>query len=502
MKAVFIMNNEYDCGKYDVVERSDGRKSVIAKGSFLAGELVFREHHILHSKFSDMESIKNKSLESKYGIERHYWAIFDSFLKLNAAAQKELLKLYAPVNSKFANAIRSSVQRCGKENHWKSDKIEEFIKIYNIFNFHGFHTPGGDASIALKSSMLWHSCAPNCKVVSNDLDTAMCRVLSPIKAGEEMCICFEETNMDKPTYIRRKWMTDSKDLFCTCSRCNALSDDTRQFPCEHDWCSGRVAVCQPTIDDIPYMLLCTECGRQASPEYERKMMQIETQLFDVENEIYGEQKNMDQKHMDFTRNYLKMEQLRRLYAVAPKCHAGLWIVSTLLFTQKDSMTSDEKLQLAQNTVAPLQFMTIYPNENICLLYAMAVHLFEEVDTPESLQLAKAYLQVQLQMELVMMGRDSLRSIVPRTAQLDKQMMSVLVKLAVLNRANPSLCTAASVSTIEECMWCGAEPQCTSITLSLCGQCHKVAYCTKDCQKLHWKLHKTLCVAAPSSCVES
>jgi hypothetical protein len=43
------------------------------------------------------------------------------------------------------------------------------------------------------------------------------------------------------------------------------------------------------------------------------------------------------------------------------------------------------------------------------------------------------------------------------------------------------------SSLPLCAHCG------SLGLKLCGQCREVKYCSKECQKAHWKMgHKTRC----------
>ena len=41
--------------------------------------------------------------------------------------------------------------------------------------------------------------------------------------------------------------------------------------------------------------------------------------------------------------------------------------------------------------------------------------------------------------------------------------------------------------IDRCAVCGSDS-----SLSVCGRCKKVAYCSREHQKVHWKQHKTHC----------
>jgi hypothetical protein len=49
-------------------------------------------------------------------------------------------------------------------------------------------------------------------------------------------------------------------------------------------------------------------------------------------------------------------------------------------------------------------------------------------------------------------------------------------------------------TNRHCAYCNATASPEHPLLS-CGACKKVAYCNRDCQKLHWKTHKPMCFAA-------
>ncbi len=45
----------------------------------------------------------------------------------------------------------------------------------------------------------------------------------------------------------------------------------------------------------------------------------------------------------------------------------------------------------------------------------------------------------------------------------------------------------------EYSFCGTNATIESdVTLSKCGQCMNVQYCSKACQKTHWKVHKKVC----------
>ena len=62
-------------------------------------------------------------------------------------------------------------------------------------------------------------------------------------------------------------------------------------------------------------------------------------------------------------------------------------------------------------------------------------------------------------------------------------------------------TAAAAATTQACSWsaCGAELSGEAAAKNRCGQCKKVYYCSRRCQKRDWKAggHKLVCEEAPS-----
>jgi len=91
--------------------------------------------------------------------------------------------------------------------------------------------------------------------------------------------------------------------------------------------------------------------------------------------------------------------------------------------------------------------------------------------------AKALLQRLLRLTLVLNGRHGLRQ-----ANIDDSLVTVLEALP-----------PEGLST-EVCVFCEESPLCAAITLSRCGKCKKVCYCSAAYQKAHWKLHKKTCKA--------
>ena len=50
-----------------------------------------------------------------------------------------------------------------------------------------------------------------------------------------------------------------------------------------------------------------------------------------------------------------------------------------------------------------------------------------------------------------------------------------------------------VSQLKICIDCGTkEDEEEGITMKSCAACGRKLYCSKECQKVHWKKHKKLC----------
>ena len=86
---------------------------------------------------------------------------------------------------------------------------------------------------------------------------------------------------------------------------------------------------------------------------------------------------------------------------------------------------------------------------------------------------KEMCQRALRMHLILNGRHT------RDAILDEVMLKCHEKLP-------------SARSTEMCAFCEESPLHAALTLSRCGRCKQVVYCSAECQKAHWKLHKKGC----------
>lgn len=56
--------------------------------------------------------------------------------------------------------------------------------------------------------------------------------------------------------------------------------------------------------------------------------------------------------------------------------------------------------------------------------------------------------------------------------------------------------------IDVCAACLTRPRKKGVIWKVCSGCKTVGYCTVDCQKQHWKQHKTICKALQAEAAEA
>eukprot|EP01034_Spumella_vulgaris_P023243 gene23243-29447_t len=96
--------------------------------------------------------------------------------------------------------------------------------------------------------------------------------------------------------------------------------------------------------------------------------------------------------------------------------------------------------------------------------------------------ADAYYRHTVQMQLVLNGREK------RDADYDTLLANILSKQQIKLRH-----WTAKSPDLSVCSFCGEGPLRAKLTLRTCSKCKQVVYCSKGCQKAHWKIHKENCV---------
>jgi hypothetical protein len=127
-------------------------------------------------------------------------------------------------------------------------------------------------------------------------------------------------------------------------------------------------------------------------------------------------------------------------------------------------------------VKPWDHMMCFPNDLSANQFRLAADYFEKTKCVEGLQLALLYSHKALRMKNLLYGRDDLKR---RDEKTEKILTSVLGQIE-------------TTQTSGECAFCGERSECVAITLSKCSACRGVDYCSRGCQKAHWKVHKKKC----------
>eukprot|EP01034_Spumella_vulgaris_P021928 gene21927-28008_t len=145
-----------------------------------------------------------------------------------------------------------------------------------------------------------------------------------------------------------------------------------------------------------------------------------------------------------------------------------------------SYSAEKFLSAARTFALPFENMMLFPNETTQgALYSIAADVLMNDKTSEQVGLlVRDYLQSALRMELLLQG--GRKEGEARDPQIDD-------KLALVHVALPS-----QPASVTECMFCGESPERALLTLSRCGKCLAVTYCSGGCQKAHWKAHKKCC----------
>jgi len=497
---------------YEIVDSVTRGKVVIATRDFMPGDTVMQEREpvLCLTKEVLAEFKKYDSTDNHL----HLAAFIVVMRRIEPAKKAKFLSLYGPTTGgeadilrKYASVIEWTPDDQSERRPLTCDEVETFVKIGNVLRLNAF----GDEQAKLiyfEVTRLAHSCAANCTYDIHE-NVISCRSLRNIAAGEELTISYMRERDIKPTHIRRQKYLEMKDFTCHCPRCDAPGDDTRQFDCSNPSCNGVMMVCQP-INQIkvgdpekkytgveyvePHLLPCTECHRSASAAYQTTMLALEARLPKLVSDIQTDMAiGLTQPGTDcFDKLVQKIQDLKlpmRHQMVAP-IHDIL--VKCTRFQFMEVAVGRKLGDIEQRRAAVHRAVTAYvaaqegvtPGSNSNLaktLFQVSHDCIMEWQDPRmgcphifTPQQAKPLLQRLLRMKLIMSPRDF-----PRSEKIDNALLKVLSELPPLQ-------------SIELCAFCEESPFRAAVTLSRCGKCKQVCYCSAGCQKVHWKLHKKFC----------
>jgi len=376
----------------------------------------------------------------------------------------------------------------GPTAYWDASKIrlnvspEEkklLIQFSCIMERNAFDMGKGDRALFAQMSCFGHSCAGNCHYSpSANGATMQCRANQHIAAGAELTIAYlPELNL-KHTYERRQAYLEKYHFTCHCPRCDALGDDTRQFDCFDPACKGVMMVCQPTMNKLglpePYLLPCTVCHRAPPKHYDEEdkfyLESIIPELLDR----FTFQNQEAQASAERWRFRALLEDIEEFEL--PMRHA-LCLPFHELMLELIRSRGKSLAEVRDNThlaalayIAAQEGITPHPcaallrvlNE-ACVHCVYVPNMVEEPDLRLSAVQAKELLQRNLRMVLLLRGRAVPHDCVWR-AEIDRHLLNALAEL-------PQVCN------MEVCAFCEESPLHAALTLSRCGKCRQVCYCS-------------------------
>jgi hypothetical protein len=448
----------------------------------LAGEILLREDAILFDDHHrvDEEMYDDTGTEVIYSLPKVAMRVYSNFLKLSVEDQNKVLELYGPMDGYRAADYRLLIQPIVKHTKWSIAETDLFVKLSMIIMYTSFGGTDSKTKLFHTFARFTHSCQPNCRLRFEGIH-GVCQSLTNINEGDELTVTYNNEMDSEPTYARRAYYQISKDFLCDCPRCTALGDDTRQFNCSDKKCPGRHYACQPTSDAVPYLLPCVVCNLSASKEFERLMFKWEVDIAHLYPQFITKQNELARlfllKEYTVAQRAAMFEQLLST-TLYPEYHVKAMRlgVKIFIFWMRNVQSPAKTCEYVHKFMCLFENMCMFPNHEYSEACFEASKALLYVATPDALQSALFYGRKAVRVQLLVVGRHT-RSAV----DFDDGLMNVLKVLP------------PQEMVIDKCSFCYESPELVAINLSKCAACKRVAYCTRECQKAHWRcVHKAEC----------
>jgi MYND finger/SET domain len=314
-----------------------------------------------------------------------------------------------------------------------------------------------------------HSCRPNCVwFTSQDGRSKIVRALHPISAGDMITIFYLDPRLlERPTYLRRQDLYQTKNFVCQCPRClDPKGDDSRRFYCidrtTSSNCPGEHRVQQGTPEDVPALLPCGVCGTPAPAEYQTSRLEIERKLFF--------EKISDWKQV------LALQPPHPHHAVALRIYRA----QSELYERMHQIPNAIEAQRLWIQCRTTLHGTQYCDQRTGFGYERLGDLLEQQEQPEQLEEAEWAYQKAVQALQICRGDSS-----------DPLTLCAMNKLLAVQRKRQ---VSEEKSKPEEepiCGLCGIrDPK-----NKRCARCKNVFYCCRSHQVVHFKVHKKACCAS-------
>ena len=244
-------------------------------------------------------------------------------------AHANALRDYLRHHQQLAKQDETNQESISPSARYILDNIEEFIRFTMVIRFNSVELqpaakdgngPGRSYGHGLfeTACRMNHSCKPSCVwFTTQDGKSKEVRAISTIAEGEELTIDYIG-NLLEATPARQDEILQSKGFLCSCNRCAANHDDTRQFCCIHPNCKGVHFLHQPTYETKPCLLPCTTCGARADQEYLNTVMKEEIALVHEINDINT---IADQDGLTVVKDRIyRLDPPHKYHSLAEKCY--------------------------------------------------------------------------------------------------------------------------------------------------------------------------------------
>jgi len=216
----------------------------VATKNIKRGTVIFKEKPQLALNCCSEEQMKSGNMDIEFSpdlVEK----VMSAFNGMNKSDQEEFLTLYnkydniqhLPATKQLGIRNRlewrkslvlnnllevpapdfQSYQRLQQQN---KDKIDKWMKIYNIYETNTYSTTG----VYLKISRINHSCRANA-----GFEKQQVRALYKINAGQEINLSYSVAWLTMKRQERQKYLLEQMSFVCSCEFCKNDCEDEKDF---------------------------------------------------------------------------------------------------------------------------------------------------------------------------------------------------------------------------------------------------------------------------------
>ena len=484
---------------YRIDESGSRGKIVVAVRDIMPGELVLEE--------KDPVLFFPHSFYAQYDVQQTGMGIpipaFSMFMKhISSEKQRTLLSLYGPTTGNSAESVRNFARKGlmfrfredEEHRNLTAEEAEIFVKVAQVVRLNVFGSEEFGYTVFEEITRFAHSCDANCHWVFEG-QSIFCYANRWVRAGEELNISYVPNRDIHQTHERRHNYLQMKEFTCHCRRCDALGDDTRQFDCIDPACKGVMMACEPMdLREIPisnasysgvkyvapHLLPCTVCHSTAPADYQARMFELEERLPGLVDTISA---RFD-ACLKMTGSFAFEQMLQEIASRnIPRRHAAALPLLSLecrmkhVIFQRGPLPADSVRAPLLECIIATERIFPHPHAEVSKVLNFAVDFLCDDHLPAFLSPLeeKDLCQKALRVYMLLHGRSR------REHRLDEPVALALQKLP-------------HAGLTDVCTFCEESPQRAALTLSRCGRCKQVVYCSAGCQKAHWPQHKKSCQA--------